>query len=72
MTTIIDQRLVNEAIDAYDHCCELSIGVQDAYDRWLRAPRSQAAAAFRDYTIALDWEERASLEYALIIRCLAP
>jgi hypothetical protein len=70
MSRTIDKQLVDEAMDAYVDWRELCRAVQDAYERWARAPRSRTAAAFRDYTIALDAEERSSLEYRLLIECI--
>jgi hypothetical protein len=70
MGTTADKRLVDEAIDAYVDRRERCLAVQDAYGRWARAPRSRAATAFREYTIALDREEGSSLRYALLVGCL--
>jgi hypothetical protein len=66
MSTTIDQRLC----DAYLDWRELSVAVQDTYDRWARAPRSRAAAAFQEYSVALDREERSSVEYSLLLGSL--
>jgi hypothetical protein len=70
MGTTADKRLVDQAIDAYVDWREHCLAVQDAYDRWAHATRSRAASAFREYTIALDHEERSSLHYALLVGCL--
>jgi hypothetical protein len=72
MSTTIDKRLVDEAMDAYVDWRELCLDVQSAYERWERAPRSQAGIAFRDYQDALDREEQSSLEYAALLGCLFP
>lgn len=72
MSATIDKHLLDEAMDAYVDWRELCCAVQDAYERWSCAPRSGTAAAFREYTIALDAEERSSLEYRLLIECLVP
>ena len=64
MTTTIDKRIVDEVMEAYVDWREQSVAVQDAYDRWARAPRSQSAAAFMDYQVALECEEWSSLDYA--------
>jgi hypothetical protein len=72
MSPTIDMQLVDEAMDAYIDWRELCCAVQDAYERWARAPRSRMAAAFREYTMALDAEERSSLEYRLLIECIVP
>jgi hypothetical protein len=70
MSTTITKRLVDEAMDAYVDWRELCLDVQTAYERWERAPRSQAEIAFSDYQDALDREEMASLEYGLRLECL--
>ena len=62
--------IATEAMDAYREWRDFCIAVQDAYDRWVRAPRSQAAAAFQEYRRFLDLEERVSLEYAALVRRL--
>lgn len=67
MGTTADKLLVDEAIDAYVDWRERCLAVQHAYDRWADAPESRAAVAFREYTIALDREERSSLHYALLV-----
>jgi hypothetical protein len=70
MSGTIDDRLVDEAMDAYVGWREICGDLRDAYERWTRAPRSRAAAAFAQYATALDREERASLEYAVLIGLL--
>jgi hypothetical protein len=70
MSTTIDKRIVDDAMDAYVDWREGCLAVQDAYDRWTRASRSETAAAFLEYTIALDREERSSLQYALVVGSL--
>ena len=70
MNPTVNKNLVDEAMDAYVDWRELSLDVRSAYERWERAPRWQAGSAFRDYQDALVREERASLEYALLVRCL--
>jgi hypothetical protein len=72
MSTTIDKRLVDEAMDAYVDWRELCLDVQSAYERWERAPRREARVAFRDYQDALDREEQSSREYALLLGCLLP
>ena len=52
---------------AYVDWLQLSLAVQDAYDRWTRGPRCDAAASFADYTTILDLEERSALEYAELV-----
>jgi hypothetical protein len=70
MGTTADKRLVDEAIEAYVDWRERCLAVQDAYDRWTRASRARAGAAFREYTNALDLEECSALHYALSVGCL--
>src|SRR3954447_26782240 len=71
MSTTIDKRLVDEAMDAYVDWRELCLAVQSAYERWERAPRSKPGIALRDYQVALDREEQSSVEYALLSGCLS-
>ena len=70
MSTTINKRLIDDAMDAYVDWRELCLDVQRAYERWEDAPRSQAGIAFRDYQDALVREEHASLQYAVLIGCL--
>jgi hypothetical protein len=58
-----DKQLVDETIDAYVYWREESAGVWDAYERWARAPRVDAAGAFSAYRAALDREECAAHAY---------
>jgi hypothetical protein len=64
MSEQVDKQLVDEAMDAYvdwrEECAEL----RNAYERWARAPRIDAAGAFSAYRAALDREECASHAYA--------
>ena len=64
MNEQVDNQLVDEAIDAYVDWRQESAGVWDAYERWARAPRVDAAGAFSAYRAALDREECASHAYA--------
>ena len=64
MNEQVDNQLVDEAIGAYVDWREESAGVWDAYERWARAPRVDAAGAFSAYRAALDREECASHAYA--------
>jgi len=66
MTRTLDKRVTDLAMETYLEWRALSVAVEEAYERWARAPRDQAAAAFLRYTAALDQEERSSLEYALL------
>jgi hypothetical protein len=67
MSATIDNRLVDETMEAYVDWLQQSVAVQDAYDRWVRAPRDAAAAAFLQYITALDREECSSLAYAWLV-----
>ena len=64
MNEQVDKQLVDEAMDAYVDWREECAGVWDAYERWARAPRIDAAGAFSAYRAALDREECASHAYA--------
>jgi hypothetical protein len=67
---MLDTRVFDEVREAYWEWREFCVAVQDAYDRWLHAPGSQAAAAFREYRRILDLEERVALEYAAVVQGL--
>jgi hypothetical protein len=69
MSTTINKRLIDEAMDVYVDWLELCLDVQRAYERWEEAPRSEAGIAFRDYQDALVREEHASLRYAFLVGC---
>jgi hypothetical protein len=71
MNATIDKRLVDDAMEAYVDWLQQSVAVQDAYDRWARAPRDATAAAFLQYRAALDREECSSMAYAWLVRGLA-
>ena len=60
----VDKKLVDAAIEAYVGWREESAEVWDAYVRWARAPKIDAAGAFAAYRAALDREECASDAYA--------
>jgi hypothetical protein len=66
MTRTLDKRMTELAMETYPEWRALSVAVEEAYERWARAPRDQAAAAYLGYGAALDQEERSSLEYALL------
>ena len=67
----VDKQLVDEAIDAYVDWREECVGVWDAYERWARAPKIDAAGAFSAYRAALDREECASHAYADLLARIA-
>jgi hypothetical protein len=70
MSTTIDNRLVDDAMEAYVDWLQQSVAVQDAYDRWARGPRDSTANAFLEYRAALDREECASMAYAWLVEGL--
>jgi len=64
MIEVLDQRLVDEAIDAYVDWREECGLVWDAYARWTSAHVADSPLAFSAYQAALDREERAADVYA--------
>jgi hypothetical protein len=68
MTPSIDNRLVDEAADAYVDWREECLAVSDAYGRWTGAPTVDARLAFAAYKAALEIEEQACAFYASVIR----
>ena len=64
MSELIDERLVDEAIDAYVDWREERASVWDAYARWTSAHVADSPLAFSAYRAALDREERAAHVYA--------
>ena len=64
MNEQVDKQLVDEVMGAYVDWREECAGVWDAYERWARAPKIDAAGAFSAYRAALDREECASHAYA--------
>jgi hypothetical protein len=70
MEAQVDKQLVDEAMDAYVDWREECAEVWDAYERWARAPKIDAAGAFAAYRAALDREESASHAYADLL-CIA-
>jgi hypothetical protein len=55
--------LIDSLLDGYVTWREQSAAVEAAYRSWRAAPRGQRAAAFDDYSAALDREEDAASEY---------
>ena len=55
---------MTKRLEAYVDWREECAGVWDAYERWARAPKIDAAGAFSAYRAALDREECASHVYA--------
>ena len=68
MNTSSDNRLVDEAADAYVDWREECLAVWDAYGRWTGAPAVDARLAFAAYKAALEIEEQACAFYASVIR----
>jgi hypothetical protein len=64
MNELVDERLVDEAIDAYVDWREERASVWDAYARWTGTPVADCPLAFSAYRAALDREERAAQVYA--------
>jgi hypothetical protein len=58
------QRIVDEAVDAYVDWRDECRAVWDAYRFWAGAPAEDAEPAFQSYSAALDREERAAAIYA--------
>ena len=56
MSQVIDQPLVDAAIDAYVDWREACARVREAYVQWERAPSADAPVAFSSYRAALDRE----------------
>ena len=71
MKKSIDERLVDEAIEAYVDWREERASVWDAYERWTCARLEDAAFAFSAYRAALDREDRASDVYAGLMTRIA-
>jgi hypothetical protein len=66
MNTTTHSHWTDEATIAYVEWLQLSVTVQDAYDRWRHGPRD-ATVSFAAYMQALDLEERSALEYAEVV-----
>jgi hypothetical protein len=54
--SLIDERVLDEAIDSYVAWREERDVVRDAYERWTQASGVDAAWAFAEYQAALDRE----------------
>src|SRR5579859_6012514 len=68
MNNSVNERLVDETLDAYVEWREEYAAVGDAYRRWSTAPLSHVTDAFREYLAALNNEEHAANHYAQLIR----
>ena len=58
------ERLVDEAVDAYVDWRDQCTAVSEAYRRWASAPVADAGSAFAAYSAALDREASAAEVYA--------
>jgi hypothetical protein len=67
MTSSLQKRRVDAAMDAYVDWREACAAVRDAYRGWDIAAREDAGFAFVAYLATLDREERASRRYARLI-----
>jgi hypothetical protein len=69
--SLIDERVLDEAIDSYVAWREECDVVRDAYERWTQASGADAAWAFAEYQAALDREGRIAEVYGdLMARCV--
>ena len=62
---------VTDALGAYIGWREACLRLEDAYVEWRSPAGRRSAAAFLDYTAALDHEEQAAQSYAACIRPIA-
>jgi len=69
--SLIDERVLDEAIDSYVAWREECDVVRDAYERWTQASGADAGWAFAEYQAALDREARIAEVYGdLMARCV--
>jgi hypothetical protein len=68
MSQGIHHSLIDDVMDAYIAWREESAAVESAYLRWKSALSLDAACAHAAYVAALDREERASTDYAEVLR----
>jgi hypothetical protein len=61
--SLVDERVLDEAIDRYVAWREECDVVRDAYERWTQASGDDAAWAFAEYQAALDREGHISEVY---------
>lgn len=61
--SLIDERLLDEAIDRYVAWREECYVVQDTYERWTHASGADAAWAFAEYHAALEREGEIAAAY---------
>jgi hypothetical protein len=71
--SLIDEQVLDEALDRYVAWREECNLVRDAYERWMLASGTDAASAFADYQAALDREGRIAEVYGnLMARVVIP
>ena len=64
---LVDDWLIDDALDAYVCWRERRAAVRDTYERWSAAPALEASNEFAAYQSALDREELAAGRYAGLI-----
>ena len=57
------EQLADRAFQHYLDWRDETATLEDAYDRWVRAPREERTFAFAAYMAALDREEHAAVRY---------
>jgi hypothetical protein len=67
MISLVDDWLIDDALDAYVCWRERRAEVRDAYERWSVARLADARNEFAAYRSALDREELAAGRYADLI-----
>jgi len=67
MTSLVDDWLVDDALDAYVSWRDRQAAVCDTYERWSAACVADAPDEFAAYRSALDEEERAAGRYGNLI-----
>jgi hypothetical protein len=71
--SLIDEQVLDEAIDRYVAWREECDLLRDAYERWMHASGTDAAWAFADYQAALDREGHIAEVYGnLMARVVIP
>ena len=66
-TEVLDTSLIDTAFDAYLEWREECVSVWDAYGCWRGAETREARATFWAYRAALEREEQAARNYALLV-----
>jgi hypothetical protein len=62
--TAIQPEVIDDLMEIYVDWREESLGLRNAYERWLIVPVEERGRAFAAYQAALDREEQASAVYA--------